>query len=71
MNQDGPNLDCAEEDHVQVALHGADENEDAFGGLAKRIARTFEGLGRLTGKVEIARSHPADGTLMQPMAWEL
>jgi hypothetical protein len=30
VNEDGPNLNTNEEDHVQVSLHWADENEDAF-----------------------------------------
>lgn len=32
VDQDGPDLDGDEEDHVQVALHWADEDEEALGG---------------------------------------
>ena len=31
VDQDGPDLDGHEEDHVQISLHGADEDEEAFG----------------------------------------
>lgn len=31
VDQDGPDLDCDEEDHVQVALHWAEEDEEALG----------------------------------------
>jgi hypothetical protein len=30
VNEDGPDLDRNEENHVQVSLHGADEDEDAL-----------------------------------------
>lgn len=30
VDQDGPDLDSHEEDHVQISLHWANENEDAF-----------------------------------------
>jgi hypothetical protein len=32
VNEDGPDLDCNEENHVQVSLHGANEDEDALEG---------------------------------------
>lgn len=29
VNENGPDLDRSEENHVQVSLHGANEDEDA------------------------------------------
>lgn len=69
VNQDGPDLDRAEEDHVQMALHGADKDEDAV--KVSQDCQSSRGIGRLTGMVETARTHPADGTPTQPTGWEL
>lgn len=35
VDEDGPDLDGDEEDQVQISLHGADEDEDAFRILEK------------------------------------
>jgi hypothetical protein len=32
MNQDGPDLNCTEEGHVKVFVHGTDKNKDAYFG---------------------------------------
>ena len=36
VDQDGPDLDGNEEDHVQIFLHGANEDEETFGVLETR-----------------------------------
>lgn len=40
VDEDGPDLDGDEEDHVQVALHWADEDEEALGVLVVRTIGT-------------------------------
>lgn len=73
VDQDGPDLDGNEEDHVQVALHWADEDEEAVQMLARgRVPGSGKGeTDELTGMAGTGRIHQAGGRPGQPMEWEL
>lgn len=73
VDQDGPDLDGDEEDHVQVALHWADEDEETVRMLATgRVAGSGNGeTDKLTGMAVTGRIHQAGGRPGQPMGWEL
>lgn len=73
VDQDGPDLDGNEEDHVQVALHWADEDEEAVRMLATgRVAVSGKGeTDKLTGMGVTGHIHQAGGRPGQPTGWEL
>lgn len=72
VDQDGPYLDCDEQNQVQIPLHWAEEDEDAASGLVMMTIRCDSDVGmKLTGMAETARSRQGGGTPEQPMGWEL
>jgi hypothetical protein len=63
VDEDGPDLNADEEEHVEVLLHGADVDEDTV-----RVSRSSDCQieARLTGKEEIERSRQQGGKQWQP-----
>lgn len=47
VDQDGPDLDGDEEDHVEISLHGADEDEEAVC-FWERVLESRWGFGGMT-----------------------
>ena len=63
VNEDGPDLNADEEEHVEVLLHGADVDKDTI-----HVSNSSNGLieARLTGKGAIGRSRQRGGKQWQP-----
>jgi hypothetical protein len=62
VNEDSPDLNADEEEHVEVLLHGAEIDENTT-----RVRRaSIGGKARLTGKGEIGRSRQQGGKQWQP-----
>lgn len=69
MNEDGPDLHRDEEYHVEVAVHGAYENECAVhvSTSSDNMKSEFKSWNSLTGKATTARIRREDGKLELPM----
>lgn len=68
VNEDGPDLDADEEEHVEVLLHRADVDKDTVD-VSERSIAAQKSL--LTGKGGIGGIRRQGGKQWQPRGWEL